>query len=488
MSSDLPQPRLGGARLIFSIVALTTLAGCATFSDDGGFASVEQTTRQRLGKEVKWARSDAERATLHARADELLAQPLTVDAAVQLALFNNRGLQARFFDLGISEADLVQAGRLPNPHFAMLRASRAENGSREYTIEQTLTFNVFALLTMPLAVEVERRNFAQTRRLAVIEVARLAADTRQAYFTAVAAEESVRYRRKVQQAAQAGAELARRMAQVGNFSTLRQAREQAFYADAALNLARTEQAASASRERLARLLGLPEQSAFQLPERLPDLPKTVDELPVLEQAALDQRLDLQAIRLETDALARNLGLSRATRLINVLEVGPARVLEGARDSGYKKGYEISFELPIFDWGGAKVAKAEAIYMQAVERAAEAATNARSEVRQSYHAYRTHYDIARHYRDEIVPLHQRIAEENVLRYNGMLIGVFELVADARVQITSVNSYIETLRDFWIAEGDLQMAMIGQPVLNTAARASASLWVYGVTVTATGRADH
>jgi len=148
------------------------------------------------------------------------------------------------------------------------------------------------------------------------------------------------------------------MAQVGNFSKLRQAREQAFYADAALNLARAEQAATSSRERLARVLGLADRSVFQLPERLPDLPTTVNELPVLEQAALDQRLDLQAIRIETEALASNLGLSKATRLINVLEVGPARVLEGARDSGYKKGYEISFELPIFDWGGAKVAKAD----------------------------------------------------------------------------------------------------------------------------------
>ena len=130
----------------------------------------------------------------------------------------------------------------------------------------------------------------------------------------------------------------------------------------------------------------------------------------------DGKIDFDAA---DEALAKNLGLSKATRFINVLEVGPARVLEGARDSGYKKGYEISFELPIFDWGGAKVAKAEAIYMQAVERAAEAATTARSEVRESYHAYRTHYDIARHYRDEIVPLHKRISEENVLRYNGMV---------------------------------------------------------------------
>jgi len=479
MPTDLSRILRGSGKLAFSIAALTALAGCTTFSNDGGFDSVEQVTRERLGKEVQWARSDAQRATLQARVNELLAQPLAVDDAIQLALFNNRGLQAAFFDLGISEADLVQAGRLPNPHFSMLRASKPENGIREYKIEQALTFNIFALITMPLAVQVEQRNFEQTQRLAVIEVARLAAETRQAYFTAVAAEESVRYLGKVQQAAEAGAELARRMARVGNFSKLRQAREQAYYADAALNLARAEQVATASRERLARALGLPDRLAFQLPERLPDLPKAVDELPVLEQAALDQRLDLQAIRLETEALARNLGLTRATRFINVLELGPARVLEGARDSGYKKGYEISFELPIFDWGSAKVAKAEAIYMQAVERGAEAATNARSEVRESYHTYRSNYDIARHYRDEIVPLHKRISEENMLRYNGMLVGVFDLLADARTQIASVNSYIETLRDFWIAQGDLQMAMIGKPSLNAASRAA---------VAATGRADH
>jgi outer membrane protein TolC len=479
MPTDLSRILHGSGKLAFSIAALTALAGCTTFSNDGGFYSVEQATRERLGKEVQWARSDAQRATLQARVNELLAQPLAVDDAIQLALFNNRGLQAAFFDLGISEADLVQAGRLPNPHFSMLRASKPENGIREYKIEQALTFNIFALITMPLAVQVEQRNFEQTQRLAIIEVARLAAETRQAYFTAVAAEESVRYLGKVQQAAEAGAELARRMARVGNFSKLRQAREQAYYADAALNLARAEQVATASRERLARALGVPDRSAFQLPERLPDLPKAVDELPILEQAALDQRLDLQAIRLETEALAKNLGLTKATRFINVLEVGPARVLEGTRDSGYKKGYEISFELPIFDWGSAKVAKAEAIYMQAVERGAEAATNARSEVRESYHTYRSNYDIARHYRDEIVPLHKRISEESMLRYNGMLVGVFDLLADARTQIASVNSYIETLRDFWIAQGDLQMAMIGKPSLNAASRAA---------VAATGRADH
>jgi len=345
----------------------------------------------------------------------------------------------------------------------MFRAHRGD----DYKIEQALTFNIFSLVTTPLAMEVEKRRFAQTQQQVAMDVLRLAAETRKAYFTAVAAVETVRYTRQVKAAADAGAELARRMVQAGNWSKLNQAREQGFYADAALNVAQAERNETSAREQFTRLLGLwGAQTRFKLPERLPDLPNTADDLPNVEQLAMEQRLDLQAQRLEIEALAKNLGLTRATRFINVLEFGPARVLEGQRSDPYKNGYEISFELPIFDWGGAKVAKAEAIYMQAVNRVAESAINARSEVRETYKGYRTSYDVARHYRDEIVPIRKRIAEENQLRYNGMLIGVFDLLADARSQIASVNGYIEALRDFWLAQSDLQMAMIGKPAMSAA----------------------
>ena len=330
---------------------------------------------------------------------------------------------------------------------------------------------VVSLIMMPIASEIEARNFERVQRGVTLEVLRLASETRKAYYSALAAEESARYARQVKEVADAGAELARRMARAGNWSRLQQAREQGFYADAALSLARTEQARTSARERLARLLGVwGEQAALKLPERLPDLPGTALELPDIEARAMRERLDLQAVRLDAEALAKNLGLTKTTRFINVLEFGPARVLEGGRASEWKKGYEIGFEIPIFDWGSSRVAKAEALYMQAVNRAAEAAVNARSEVRESYENYRVNWDIARHYREEIVPVRKRIAEENVLRYNGMLIGVFELLADARVQIASVISAIEAAREFWIAEADLQMALIGKPMMSAAPRAA------------------
>jgi outer membrane protein TolC len=351
---------------------------------------------------------------------------------------------------------------LPNPGFSFARLRRGD----EVELERGFHFNLARLIALPMIQQVESRRFARTQAQTAMAVFALAAETRKAYFNALAAEETVRYRQQVQQAAEASAELARRMQQVGNFNKLERAREQAFYADAALNLARAEQAQRSTREQLTRRLGVwAGQTAFSLPERLPDLPKMAEERPDIERAAMAQRLDVQGAKLAAEQTAKNLGLTQATRFINVLEVGA--ISKGSNEMPTQRGWEIGVELPLFDWGGARIARAEAVYMQAVDRAAETAINARSEVREAYGSYRSAFDIAVHQRDELVPLRKLIAEENMLRYNGMLIGVFELLADARVQIASVNSYIDSLRDFWLAQADLEMALIGPPNLASAA---------------------
>ncbi len=445
-------------RTVAALCCTALLAGCTSFSPDGGFASVEQTARERLGKELLWSRSAADQAVIDQRVVELLATPLTADGAVQLALLNNRGLQASFQELGITEAEVVQAGRLPNPGFSLGRLKRGH----EVEIESGLHFNLARLLALPLIGPMEARRFQQTQGGVAMSVLSLAADTRKAYVLALAAEEGVRYMQQVKQAAMAGAELARRMEQVGNFNKLQRAREQGFAADAALNLARAEQAQRATRERLTRLLGLwGAQTLFVLPARLPDVPKDALDLPDVERTALAQRLDVQGARLAAAQTAQNLGLTRSTRFINVLELGA--VHNRSNEVTTQRGWEISVELPLFDGGGARVAKAQAVYMQALHRAAETAINARSEVREAYSAYRSAFDIARYHLIEIVPLRKQIAEENLLRYNGMLIGVFELLADARAQIASVNAAIEAKRDFWVAQADLDMALIGKPNL-------------------------
>ena len=438
------------------------LSGCATFSEDGGFGAVEKTTRDYIKQKPIWANTDAQKQSAAEQLKALLAKPLSVNDAAQIALINNAQLQANFYDLQIAEANVVQAGRVPNPVFSMLYAKN--NG--DFKIEQALTFNVLALLTLSKASAIEKQRFAATQNKVVLQVLGTARQTRNAYYDALAARESVHYLTQVNDSAAATAEFAKRMQNAGNFSALDKAREQVFYADAALELAHAKNSQVQAEEALTRLLGLNERTAFTMPERLPDLPKSNDDLKQVKPEDFAKRLDIAQMRSQTEALASQLGLTKATRLVNVLELGPARVLEGKRSDPYKKGVTLSFELPIFDWGQSKVKRAEATYMQALQHSANLAVVAASSVRSHYAQYQASYVIAQYYRDEVVPLRKKMLQENLLRYNGMLIGPFDLIADARAQVQSVNSYIVALRDFWVADSNLEMALVGEPIENNA----------------------
>ena len=443
-------------KMWIAVGAAVVLGGCANFSDDGGFGTVEREVKERTGGQARQVRSQDDANSVRARVKELLANPLSAEDAAQIALLNNPGLQGTYAELGIAEADLVQAGRLTNPHFAYLRTGSGEHR----TLEWALTFPIIDLLTIPLRTRIEARRFEQTKLSVAGRAVGTALAARGAWIRAVAAEQTVRYMERVRESAEASAELARRMARLGNTSKLVYMREQAFYAEVVVQLAQARQSAAAEREALARLMGLfGEDLAFKLPERLPDLPATTPEPADLEARAIAQRYDVRAARWETEAVARSLGLSKVTRFVNALELGPAAEKEG--DGPWNRGFEFSLQIPLFDWGGARVAKAEALYMQSVHRLAETAIEARSEAREAYTAYRTAHDTAKHYRDEIVPLRKQISDENLLRYNGMLISVFELLADVREQVASINAAIAAQRDFWLAENEMQGALNGAP---------------------------
>ena len=434
------------------------LSGCATFSTDGGFGVVEKSTQNYIKQKPIWANSEAQQQAAAEQLAALLAKPLSVNDAVQIALINNAQLQADFYDLQIAEANVVQAGRIPNPIFSMLYA---KNGS-DFKIEQALTFNILALFTMPKASAIEKQRFVATQNKVVLQVLDTARQTRNAYFDALAARESVHYLAQVNDSAEATAEFAKRMQKAGNWSELDKAREQVFVADAALELAQAKNSQVQLDEALTRLLGLNERTAFTLPERLPDLPKSNGDLKEVKPEDFAKRLDIIQMRSETEALASQLGLTKATRFVNVLELGPARVLEGKRGDPYKKGVTLSFELPIFDWGQSKVKRAEAAYMQSLQHSANLAVIAASQVRSHYAQYQASYAIAQYYRDDVVPLRKKMLQENLLRYNGMLIGPFDLMMDARAQVQSVNNYIAALRDFWVADSNLEMVLVGEPV--------------------------
>ncbi|MFT3718478.1 TolC family protein [Pseudorhodoferax sp.] len=438
------------SRLLIPLAALL-LAGCAGFSPDGGMDRVAALARERTGHAP---RPGAEAA---ARAAELLRAPLTADGAVELALLQHRGLQARLAALGVAEADFVRAGRLANPVFGFgrLRAGSA------LEIDRSLMFDLLGLLTLPAARQAGQARFEQAQLDAAAAAVEQAGLAREAWTEAVAARQLVQYQEQVHDAADAASELAGRMQQAGNLPALARLREQAFRADAAADLARARQQAVAAREQLVRTLGLqPDQlDALQLPERLPDLPPALPAPEQAEQQALARRLDVLAAQQRAEAAARTLGLDQATGLVGALELGPQN--KSSSGAARANGWEAAVELPLFDLGRTRWAAAEARHRQALHEAADVALRARSEVRERWAAWQSAHALARHWRDEALPLRQRIAEQTLLHYNGMLVGVFDLLADAREQVRAVAATVQAQRDFWLADSRLQQAMAMPP---------------------------
>ncbi|MCS5710306.1 TolC family protein [Candidatus Berkiella aquae] len=437
-----------------AFLTLLYLSGCSTFSKDGGFCEVSSLVQERVIQQPVWLRTDEQRAAQQEIVNAMLEEILVADKVVSIALMNNPALQKALMDLGIAEADLVQSGRIRNPSLSYAKLNPV---SDEYDIERAAVFDVMSFLTMPMRSAIEKQHFQQAKLQAAIDILEIATQTTKAYYSAIAAQQIVGYLEKVKEASQASAQLAQRMVEVGNWNRLQQAREQAFYAQIMAQLADAKLQAIKERERLTRLLGLwGEQIAFKLPARLPELPSSVQEPDELEKQALCLRLDIQAIKHEIDKKCKALKLTKATRFIDVFDLGYIR--NSSDDRPHQTGYAIALEIPLFDWGDAKVSKAQDIYMQSVWHLREVAINARSEVREAYQIYRIHYDKAKFYRDEIVSLRKNILDESLLRYNGMLIGTFELLEDEREQIMSVNAYIEALRDFWLAQADLQTTLM------------------------------
>jgi outer membrane protein TolC len=443
------------------VLAAATLTACAGTAIDDNLRSAQQLSRERLGADLQWLSTDEARRKAADDVDALLAKPLSADDAVRITLAYSPALQALLFDAAADSAGATQAARLPNPVFAFERLSRDAGGGRELEINRSLSFSLLDILLLPARLRAADRRQEQIRLQLAGNVVQAATDARQAWVRAVAAQQALQYAGQVKASADAGSELARRMQAAGNYSKLQRAREQAFAAEAQAQLARTRQHAQGSREALVRALGLDERQAqaLKLPDRLPDLPAAMRDEKAISEAAVKERLDVRMAQARLDALSREQGAARTSSIVNGLEAGIVRDSETGLPP--KKGFELQVPLPVFDTGDAIRSQADARTLAALNRRAQAAAEAGSQLREAYGAYRGSYELARHYRDEIVPLRKSIADENLLRYNGMLIGVFELLADAREQVGSVVQALEAQRDFWLADAALQAALIGRP---------------------------
>ena len=463
-------------RLQLTIVAAAAwaLTGCASVDFKQTLQDTNQQTRGFTQGKLELGRTAEQRQARAKLSSELLAKPLGMDDAVQLALANSPAVQTLLAQSWVAMAEANQSGRITNPVFTF---ERTRLGG-ELELNRLLSFGLLDLLTLPQRQVIAQSRTAQAKVQLAANVVEQVTQVRQSWVRAVSAQQSLQYAEQINTTAGASAELAKRMQQVGNFNKLQRARQQVFSADAVTRLAGAKQAATATREELTRQLGLTDAQAaeLKLPERLPDLPKAPQPIEAINSAAPDQRLDVQMARNQLDVAGKSQGLALLNSLVDV-ELGFRRdtVFEnapGGATSSTRKGSELGIRLPIFDWGNGKRDAMNATSLAAASRYESTVRGATSQLRQSYSAYRTAYDVARHYRDEVLPLRQMMAEENTLRYNGMLISVFQLLADNRDQISSVIAAIDAYQQFWLADAALSASMIGKPTIMLMAPTMAS----------------
>jgi outer membrane protein TolC len=451
------RPEFGTVLILAGLAAVMLLSACTWFAPDAGMGVVTTIAQQELNKDVAAIRSPEEAEAAAATVRRLLGRPLTADVAVQIALLNNRGLQAAYDELAIADAERVGQSLPPNPTFSWRRIQAGP----ALESEMQLVTNIIALATLPARSEIAAERFHQAQLRAAEETLRVAHEARRAYYRAVAARELIHFLTELQSAAEAATKLAARLGETGAMNKLDQAREQVFYADLTAQLATARQREASEREALIRAMGLSGANLdFKLPNALPAVPPRVQTLAGIEVDAVARRVDLQIARIELEVLAKSYGLTQASRFINILDAGYADKLEKRVDErNLMRGFDIRLQIPIFDFGEVRVRQAEATYMQAVNRLLALAVNARSEARDAYRVYRSTYEIAGHYQREVLPLRKIISDETLLRYNAMLIDVFSLLAEARQRIAATITAIEAKRDFWLATVDLKAAVAG-----------------------------
>ena len=445
------------ARVAAPLAAFAVLAagGCASVPHEAGFPQVQKDVSARTEQKLQWHRSPEDEANARTAMHELLRDELTLDAAVRVALLNNRGLQAEYAGLGISQADLVQAGLLSNP-VLFVTAIYGDPGS-ELTVD--LVQELIGLLTLSARKQVAGAAFEATKLRVAQAALQLIAEVKTAYYTVEGDEQALELFQTAASATEAAAELAFRQRSAGTLNRRDQSLHQAFYAQTLLEVARTQAQMRADRERLNRLLGLwGEDTRWKLPHRLPEVPPDTPPLDHLEVAAIDQRLDLAAARRDVEVVYRAAGITRSTRYLSALGIG----VEFKRDPGGSKfaGPVVELGLPLFDQGQARVAGAEAQVKRSEELLRALAVDIRSEVRETRDRMTAAQEQARYYRDVLLPLQQTILDETLLRYNGMLLGIYDLLLAKQGQLNSARDYIMASRDYWIARAELERAVGGR----------------------------
>jgi outer membrane protein, heavy metal efflux system len=439
------------------LAVLVLVNACTSIAMNAGFDDVKTRVEQNGNLKIFWNKGTELDREASEKLKSLLEGKLTAEQAVQIALLNNRDLQALYSELGIAQADLVQAGLFRSPIFDAAVLFPVRGGGRP-DLDLSVVINFLDVFYVPLRSRVAAVRFEEVKTEVTGSVLDLAARVRTAFFLHQANEQMLELRQTIVQALSGSFEVARRLNEAGNITDLDFARERAFLETGKLTLRSAEMAVRQSREELNMLMGLwGKETEWQSHERLPDIPEQPLQIENIERVALARSVDLLNARQRIIVAGNQLGFNRWTALISELHAGPL----GEREEGsWEVGPIFEFPIPLFDQGQARIGRATAELRRAQQQYYALAIRIRGTARSVHDRIVGARDRALYYRDIMLPLHERIVNESQLQYNAMQLGPIELLRARERQIETAVAYIEALREYWLARGDAGQILSGR----------------------------
>ncbi len=432
------------------LAAALLVASCAGIPADRGFADSQALVMARRGLEVAVPLPDNE---AHDQTAEWLAAPLTVESAQRIALTRNPQLLAQYARLGLAQAEVYDAARISNPLFSLAWLDGSAGGTQ---IGLGLAQNFADVLYLSPRKRRASGELARTQYQVAAELLNLAGQVEGAYYGHVGAIAVFELREALAAAGRASADLAQRFFDAGNLNRLELNREKAAATEARIEADRASARVLEARAVFNKLLGLTdEEDRWTVAARLPLPVPAEDELSALQRLAQDGRLDLLAARQSVVRLEDMLGVTRSYRLVGDLQLGVD--YEHETDGSRLLGPTLGLTLPIFNWGGGRVARAQAALDQMRAEARRLEIDVNNDVRLAQSKVANSRGLVERYRTQLIPQREEVVLRAMEMQNFMIIGQFELLLAKREEYAAYQGYLETLAGYWSTRAELAQAV-------------------------------
>lgn len=447
---------------IYCIGAALIFTGCSRISTNPMpvFNEVQTSISHRTGQVIVWDKGEEGCREFKNWLKSSLEKDLTVEKAVQIALLNNQHLKGTYENLGIAQAQLVQAGLLKNPIFSLsLRCENLVNSAS--ILEMGLVQNFLDILLKPQKKRLACAELAIVKSEVSARVLDVIAEAKIAYHSLQSAEQVLMMRKQVLETTEAAYDVANRLHEAGNITNLDLVVERSNYEQMKIDVSDAEVSLFEARERLNIVMGLWGSNIdWKISQQVSPIPDEQMDFDCIESYVIANSLDLQMSRERMRATALSLGIETTEIIFPELTFGP----DSERDPGgpWFIGPQFSIGIPIFDIGVAKKAAGCAELSKQWNEYTALAIEIRSASRVASFRLLNALKQYQYFQSIIIPLEEQITKETLHQLNAMQLGVFDLLLVKQKEIETRLKSIFSYRDYWIARTEVEMLMSGRMI--------------------------